>query len=75
MAEEQQSQRSKRQFRFKVGWYTVPALALLAFTIWLLANMSQQSGGALGSVILGIAVVVIVAGVLFKALEGPTSVD
>jgi hypothetical protein len=75
MAGEKQSPRSKRLFRFKVGWYTLPALALLGFTIWLLANMSQQSGGALGSVILGIAIVVIVAGVLFKALEGPTSVD
>jgi hypothetical protein len=75
MPEEQESRRSKRQFRFKVGWYALPALALLGFTIWLLANMSQESGGALGHVVLGIVILVIVAGVLFKALEGPTSVD
>jgi hypothetical protein len=75
MPDEQQTARSKRRFRIKIGWYAVPALALLAMTIWLLANMAQGGGSALTRVVLGIAIVLIAAALLFKAIDGPTSVD
>jgi drug/metabolite transporter (DMT)-like permease len=77
MAEEEKKEkpREKRIKRFKIGWYTIPALALLALTAWLLINMAQQSGNALIRVLVGIVVVLAAAALLFKAIERPTNVD
>jgi FtsH-binding integral membrane protein len=75
MAEDREQAQRKRRFRFKIGWYTLPALILIAFTAWLLINMAQQSGSALVRVLLGIFVVLAAAALLFKALERPTHLD
>ena len=73
--ENKEKPREKRVRRFKIGWLAVPAVALLALTVWLLVNMAQQSGNALIRVVLGIFVVLAVAALLFKAIERPTHVD
>jgi thiol:disulfide interchange protein len=69
MAEDRDQARRQRRFRFKVGWYTLPALLLVGFTAWLLINMAQQSGSALMRVLVGILVVLGAAALLFEAIE------
>ena len=76
MAEEKSEQpREKRIRRFRIGWYAIPGAFLLALTAWLLINMASQSGGALGSVLLGIVIMLAVSAALFMALDRPTHVD
>ena len=70
----QETQKEKRVRRFRIGWYAVPGLALLALTAWLLINMAQASGGALASVLLGIVVVLGAAAGLFRAIDRASGV-
>jgi hypothetical protein len=73
--EAQPSAEQKRRFRWKLGWYAVPAVLLLVFTAWLLMNMAQAGGSALIRVLLGIVVVLVGAAVMFKAIERLTNLD
>jgi hypothetical protein len=71
----QPSATEKRRSRWKIGWYSVPAVLLLALTAWLLVNMAQGGGSALIRVLLGIAVVLVGAALVFKAIDRPMNVD
>jgi hypothetical protein len=73
--EQAKSERRKRRFRIRIGWYGLLALVLLGFTVWLLVNMAEESGGALLRVLLGIVIVIAAAALLFKAVDRPTNVD
>jgi drug/metabolite transporter (DMT)-like permease len=75
MAEKEEKPREKRLRRFRIGWYAIPGVVLVAFTAWLLINMASESGGALGSVLLGIVLMLGISELLFKALDRPTHVD
>ncbi|MCW3066019.1 MAG: hypothetical protein JWN32_3191 [Solirubrobacterales bacterium] len=73
--EQEQRRRSERLLRLKIGWYTLPAVFLLALTAWLLVNMAGQSGSALVRVLLGIVIVLAAAVLVFKAVDRPTNLD
>jgi predicted nucleic acid-binding Zn ribbon protein len=73
--EAEEKPRERRVRRWRIGWYTIPALFLVALTVWLLANMAKQSGNALIRVLVGIVVVLAIGALVYKAIERPTKVD
>jgi hypothetical protein len=73
--EQEERRRSEQRLRLEIGWYTLPALFLVAVTAWLLINMAGQSGSALVRVLLGIVIVLAAAALLFKAVDRPTNLD